>query len=250
MEYGKKDWQRSDGQYRSTGRDSQEKEKRLSAYHPAEKEKTKEEKPNEMMTMESSYGGIAFGANRKQKMTMVVHEKRSSHGPGLKNDNRRVDAGHKTEISGLRGTFYTNSHDREDSAFAYEENLQETHQRMIERLQEMMDETHQKSGEQVLPFLNRKEDKEKQKEISEQLREHREKGNREESILWEKRQESFKQEQAEKARMYRQFYRELAFAREKSKKMMKEDVVLPLAFFEEVLQEQEDGSQEKPEENE
>lgn len=248
MEYGKKDWQRSEGRYRSLGREEQDKEKRLSAYHPAESERTKEKKPNEMMTMESSYGGIAFGANRKQKMTMVVHEKRSSHGSGLKNDNRQVEGSRKTPISSLRGTFYTNSHDSEDSAFAYEEDLQETQQKMIERLREMMDENHQRSGEQVLPFLNRKEDREKQKEIAEQLREHREKGNRKESILWEKRQETFKQEQAQKERMYRQFYKELAFAREKSKKLMKEDVVLPSVFLEEVLQAQEDGSQEEPEE--
>lgn len=249
MEYSKKDWQRSDGRYRSMGREEQNKEKRLTAYHPSEREQSKEKRPNEMMTMESSYGGIAFGANRKQKMTMVVHEKRSSGKPALKNDNKQVEGSRKTPIGKLRGHFYTNSHDKEDSAFTYEESLETTRQKMMEHLKEMMDETHQRSGEQVLPFLNRKEDKEKQKEITEQLREHREKGNRAESILWSQREESFKQEQAEKEQMYRQFYRELEFAREKSKKLMKEDSLFVLPFFEEVLQEQEDGSQEEPVEN-
>lgn len=245
MKYDKKDWQRSDGRYRSMGREEQKKEKRLTAYNPSEKEQTKEMRPNEMMTMESSYGGIAFGANRKQKMTMVVHEKRSSYGLGLKNDNKQVEGSRKTPIDMLRGDFYANSHDKEDSAFVYEESLETTYQKMIEHLREMMDETHQRSGEQVLPFLNRKEDKEKEKEITEQLRKHREKGNQSESIIWSQRQEAFKQEKAEKEEMYRHFQRELMFTKEKSKKLMKEDMVQSLSFFEEVLEEVEDGTEEQ-----
>ena len=89
-----------------------------------------------MMKMESSYGGIALGANRCQKMTMVVHEKRRSRGEGLKWDNRELEGSHTVPISELRGDFRTNSHSRRDSAFAYEESLQESPLRMMERLQE------------------------------------------------------------------------------------------------------------------
>lgn len=250
MEYDKKDWQRSDGRYRSMGREEQNKQKRLTAYQPAKREQTKEDRPNEMMRMESSFGGIAFGANRKRKMTMVVHEKRSSHTQALKNDNKRVEGSRKTPIGRLCGDFYTNSHDKEDSAFTYEENLETTRQKMIDHFKEMMNETNQRSGEKVLPFLNEKEDKEKQKEISHQLREHREKGNRAESIHWSQIEESFKQEQVQKEQMYRQFYKELEFVREKSKKLMKEDDTLSISFLKQILEESEDSSQEKPTEDE
>lgn len=248
MKYDKKDWKRSDGQYNTMGKEDKNKEKRLTAYQPADREKSKEERPNEMMTMESSYGGISFGANRKRKMTMVVHEKRSSHGPGLKNDNKQVEGSSKRLVGRLRGKLYANSHDREDSAFSYEESLETSQQKMMNHLKEMLHKTHQKSGEQVIPFLNQKEDKEHQKEIMEQLRTNREKGNREETMFWEREQETLKQELAQKERMYHQFYKELEFSKEKAKKLMKEDVVQPLAFFEEVLQEQEDGTEEEPNE--
>lgn len=223
MEYGKKDWQRSEGRYRSLGKDSREKEKPLSAYHPAERENTRERRPNEMMTMESSYGGIAFGASRSRKMTMVVHEKRRSRGRGLKKDNRELEGSRTASISELRGDFRTNSHSRQDSAFAYEEDLHESPLRMMERLQEMMDENVQQSGQKVLPFLNRKQDEAERKEIQEQLRTSLETGDRPGYQLWNQRQEAFLQERSEKEEMYRRFYRELQFTREKSKKLMQKE---------------------------
>lgn len=245
MKYAKKDWQRSDGKYRSLGKESREKEKQLSAYHPAGWENTKERRPNEMMKMESSYGGIALGANRCQKMTMVVHEKRRSRREGLKWDNRELEGSHTVPISELRGNFRTNSHSRRDSAFAYEESLQESPLRMMERLQEMMDENYQLSGQKVLPFLNRKRDAAWRKEIQENLRESLEKENRSGYLLWSRRQEAFAREQSEKSEMYRRFYRELQFAREKSRKLMGKGDGFLSGLMQTALQEIDEGTQEE-----
>lgn len=251
MEYGRRDWQRSDGRYRSLGKDSREKNKPLSAYHPAEWEQTKEKRPNEMMTMESSYGGISLGASRRQRMTMVVHEKRRSYGNGLKKDNRELEGNHTASISSLRGDFRTNSHSRKDSAFVYEEALQESPLRMMERLQEMMDENEQESGEKVLPFLNRRQDAAEQKEIREQLRESLEKGDSYGYQMWNQRQESFRQERSEKEEMYRRFYRELQFTREKSQKLLQKDEGFLYKAVQAAMSEMDEGAQEeKPEENE
>lgn len=219
MEYDKKDWQRSEGRYRNLGKDSLEKDRPLSAYRPSERERSKKNAPHEMMTMESSYGRIAFGSDRQQKMTMVVHEKRTPEGPGLKRDNREVDGDSAVRIGELRGDIRTNSHSRKDSAFVYKENLQETPFRMMERLQEMMDENYQRSGQKVLPFLSRKEDQAEEKAIREQLRNSVEKGNRQEHLLWSRRREDFLQEKAEKEEMYRNFYRQIRFVQEKAKRL-------------------------------
>ena len=51
MEYGKKDWQRSDGRLKTSGRMNQEKGRKLSAYRPADREKSEEKRPNEIMRM-------------------------------------------------------------------------------------------------------------------------------------------------------------------------------------------------------
>lgn len=250
MEYGKKDWQRSEGRYRSLGKDSREKEKPLSAYHPAERENTRERRPNEMMTMESSYGGVALGASRSRKMTMVVHEKRRSRGPGLKKDNRELEGSRTASISELRGDFRTNSHSRRDSAFAYEEDLHESPLRMMEHLQEMMDENYQQSGQKVLPFINRKQDAADRKEIQEQLRASLEKGDSSGYQLWNQRQEAFLQERSEKEEMYRRFYRELQFTREKSKKLMQKEEVFSPNLMQAALQGMDGGTQEEnPAEN-
>ena len=55
MEYGKKDWQRSDGRLKTSGRMNQEKGRKLSAYRPADREKSEEKRPNEMMRMGSNH---------------------------------------------------------------------------------------------------------------------------------------------------------------------------------------------------
>lgn len=244
MEYGKKDWQRSDGRLKTSGRMNQEKGRKLSAYRPADREKSEEKRPNEMMRMESSYGGISLGASRQKKLTMVVHEKRASKGPGLKKDNRELEGNRTASISELRGDFQTNSHSRRDSAFAFREKLSETPQRMMEQIQEMMDENQQRSGEKVLPFMNRKEDEAKSRQIQKGIRESQEKRDMAGHSYWSRRRESYLQEQTEKEEMRRQFFRELQFAREKSSYLMQEDSVVENLFeaFEGVLAE--DGTEE------
>ena len=206
------------------GKDSRKTDKPLSAYRPSERERNKEDAPHEVMTMESSYGKIAFGSDRQQKMTMVVHEKRTPCGPGLKMDNREVRGESAVRINEIRGDIRTNSHSRSDSAFVYKENLKETPFRMTEHLQEMMDEKYQRSGQKVLPFLRKKEDAEEEKIIEEQLRNSIEKGNRQKYLLWSHRREDFLQEKSEKEQMYRDFYRQIRFVQEKSKRMKKTDV--------------------------
>lgn len=253
MEYGKKDWQRSDGRYRSMGKEEKSANKPLSAYHPADRENTRERRPNEMMTLESAYGGISFGANRRREMTMVVHEKRRSQGPGLKKDNRELEGGHTASLSELRGDFCTNSHDRRESALSYREELAESPLRMMERLREMMDENEQESGKKVLPFLNRRQEEAQKREIQEKLRESLEQGDNVGYQLWTKMQETFLQEKSEKETMYRQFYRELQFAREKAQKLMHGEGNSLLVQRSPALQEteggQEDGQEGEPQKN-
>lgn len=231
MEYERKDWKRSDGRYRNHGKESMEKEKPLSAYHPAEYENTKEKRSAEMMRMESSYGGIALGANRQKEISMVVHEKRRSAGCGLRKDHQEIEGRHTAAISELRGDFRTNSHSRQESAFIYKEEQETTPLRMMERIQEMMDENVQQSGRNVLPFMRRREDEKERKEIQQQLRSSLEKGDTIGYQLWNRKQESFFQEQSEKQEMYRKFYRELEFSKEKAKKLMHKDVTVPAGEF-------------------
>lgn len=251
MEYEKKDWQRSDGRYRSFGKNSREKERRLSAYHPAEWENTKERRPNEMMTMESSYGGIAFGASRCGKMTLVAYEKRSINGPTLKKDNQEIEGNRTVKINELRGNFRTNSHSRQDSALVYEEDLQESFIHIKERLQEMMDESSPRSAKKTFPFLNRKEDKEKRKEIQEQLRISQENGDKAGYEFWSTYQEHFQQEFTEKEQMRLNFYRELMFAKEKAKKMVMDDAPLAVSLFKAIGEaDLDDGTEEEKAEEE
>ncbi len=248
MEYGKKDWQRSEGQYRSLGREERDKEKCLSAYHPADREKTKEKQPNEMMRLESSYGGITFGANRERKMTLVVHEKKRAAGPGLKKDNREVEGAATASFSQLRGDVRTNSHDRLDSALMYQESLEKTPLWMMTHLQEMMDELSIKSGEKILPFLDRKADRAKHKEIQKMLRESQEKGDCAGYRMWSARQEDFQREQTEKEQLRLKFYRELTFAGKKAGELMKEDGAMRNLFFEAMAEmETEEGAEDESE---
>lgn len=198
MEYGKRDWQRSDGKLKSSGRGNLEKGRRLSAYRPSDREKTEERKPNEMMRMESSYGGISLGASRKQKLTMVVHEKRASRGPGLKKDNREIEGNRTAAISELRGDFRTNSHSRRDSAFAF--------------------------------------------------RESQEKRDAGAYAAWSRRRDSFQQEEIEKQEMRRQFFRELQFAREKSRYLMQSEGALQNLFEDLAEALAEDGTEDETEE--
>lgn len=235
MGYEKKDWQRSDGKLRTAGKESREKEKRLKAYHPSDKENTKEKRPNEMMTMESSYGGISFGSSRERKMTMVVHEKRSVNGPGLKKDNHEVEGNSAVALGEKKKGFRTNNHSREDSALAYTESLEMSPLRMMERIQKTVEHHSQKAGEQVLPFLEQEKEKRSSEEIRDGLRESLEKQDGELYQFWSRKQEHFLREKTEKEQMRKAFYKELTFAREKSKRLMKEDVPL-LTEFKELLE--------------
>lgn len=246
MEYGRKNWQRSDGKLKTSGRLDQQKSRKLSAYRPADREKSGEQRPNEMLRMESSYGGISLGASRKKKLTMVVHEKRASKGPGLKRDNREIEGNRTAAISELRGDFQTNSHSRQDSAFAFREKLRETPHRMMEAIQEMMDENYQRSAEQVLPFMNRKEDLAERQQIQQELRKSQEARDREGCAAWSRRRDSYYQEQSEKREMRRQFFRELQFAREKSRYLMQEELELHSSVMDRAGSEAEDGSAETP----
>ncbi len=223
VKYEKKDWQRSDGKMKSIGRADQNKSRRLRAYKPSDREKTQEERPNEMLSMENSYGGISFGASRQKKLTMVVHEKRVSRGPGLKKDNKEVEGNRTATISRLRGDFKTNSHSRRDSAFAFKESIKETPRRMMEKIQQMMDENHQRSAEQVLPFMNRKESQAERDQIQRELRESQERRDMGAYASWSRRRDSFRQEETEKEQMRRQFFRELQFVGEKSRHLMQEE---------------------------
>lgn len=231
MEYEKKDWQRSDGRYRSLGKEKKDKKKPLTAYHPPEIENSAQKRPREMMKMESSYGGIAWGANREKELTMVVHERRRAKGPGLKKDQREVEGSRIAAISELRGDFRTNSHSRRDSAIVYKERLEETPLYMMERIQEMMDENYQQSGQKVLPFMRKREDEELRKEIQEQLRASLEKDDRSGTQFWSREQESFYQERSEKQEMYRRFYRELEFTQEKAKNLIKKEDPIRTFYF-------------------
>lgn len=223
MEFSKKDWLRSEGRIRIEGRDDLRTGKKLHAYHPAERENARESRPNEMLRMESSYGGISIGANRKQKMTMVFHEKRQHNGPSLKKDEQEVDGNRAVSLSELRGDFRTNSHDRVKSAMVYQEKTEETPPRMMSRIQEMMDENRQKSGEKMLPFMNRKEDLKTRERIEQGLRASLEQRNMQEYGRWDRTRESFRREQTEKAEMRRRFYQNLQFAREKSRRLLREE---------------------------
>lgn len=247
MEYDRKDWQRSDGKLKSSGRADQEKNRRLKAYRPSDREKTEEERPNEMLRMESSYGGISLGASRQKKLTMVVHEKRTARGPGLKKDNKEIEGNRTAAISELRGDFRTNSHSRRDSAFAFRESLRETPQRMMEQIQEMMDENHQRSGEQVLPFMNRKEDLAEKNEIQKELRESQEKRDMGAYAAWSRKRDRFRQEETEKAQMRRQFFRELQFATEKSRYLMQGEGGLQNFFEDLAAALAEDGTEDETE---
>lgn len=234
MEHVGKNWRRSEGKLRTLGRENQQKGRKLHAYRPAEREKPQEKKPNEMMRMESSYGGISLGASRDRRMKMVVHETRRHNGPALEKDRQEVEGSRTASIAELRGDFKTNSHSRSKSAFVYEESMEETPHRMMERIQEMMDENNQQSAEQVLPFLNRKEDKRRSKEIQKELRENQEQENMAEYEVWNHRREDFAREQSEKKQMRQQFFRELSFAREKSRRLMRGEG-LRLSAVEELL---------------
>ncbi len=220
MEHVKKDWQRSEGRVRSIGKSDLRTDKKLKAYHPAERERSRENRSNEMLRMENSYGGIAIGASRRKKMTMVFHEKRRHNGPSIKEDERKVEGSRMAPLRQLEGDFRTNSHDRVDSAMIYRENLEESPVRMMRRLQEMMDENRQESGERNLPFLDRRKDRQEREDTERALRESLEKRRKSEYDRLREKRESLRQESAEKEQMRRQFYQNLSFAREKSQRLM------------------------------
>lgn len=220
MEHVKKDWQRSEGRVRSVGKSDLRTDKKLRAYHPAERERSRENRSNEMMRMENSYGGIAIGASRRKKMTMVFHEERRHNGPGIKKDEREVEGSRTVSLSRLEGDFRTNSHDRTDSAMIYRERMEESPVRMMRKLQEMLDENRQTSGEKTLPFLNLKKDRQEREDTERELRESLEKRRMSEYDRLRDKRESLRQEDAEKEQMRRQFYQNLSFAREKSRRLM------------------------------
>ena len=197
MERVKKDWQRSEGRVRSVGKSDLRTDKKLRAYHPAERERSRENRSNEMMRMENSYGGIAIGASRRKKMTMVFHEERRHNGPGIKKDEREVEGSRTVPLSRLEGDFRTNSHDRRDSAMLYRERLEESPVRMMRKLQEMLDENRQESGERTLPFLDLRKDRQEREDTERELRESLEKRRMSEYDRLREKRESLRQESAQ-----------------------------------------------------
>lgn len=228
--HAEKDWRRSEGRLRVHGKGEQRKDRKLHAYRPSEQENSREKRPNEMMRMESSYGGIVMGASRSRKMKMVVHETRRHNGPTLEKDQKEVEGGRMASLSELRGDFHTNSHSRSRSAFVYEETLEETPLKMLERIQEMMDENCQESAERILPFLDKKEDEQLRQEIQGRLRLSQEQEHMEEYSCWNRIREDYNREQSEKEQMRKQFFRELSFAREKSRRLMRTEEAALSAF--------------------
>lgn len=245
MEYDKKDWKRSDGQLRAIGREGQDWEKKLTAYQPSEQENTREQRPNELFKLESSYGGISFGANRQGKLKMAVYEKRRSNEAGLKRDNQEVQGSRTAGFMELRGDFYANSHKRADSALVYEAKKETPALKMAEQMQELLDEVKQSSAERELSFFNRRAGEAEEKEIQGQLRRSLENGDREAAALWSRRRETFLQEKAQKEQMYRKFYKELVFAKEKAERFKKADCAVYHELFAEMVSEAEDGTEEE-----
>ncbi len=165
-------WRSSEGRLREVAPVPRKEGKdHLTGYEPAAAEQRL--RPRETGRLAGSYGDVAVGASRKKELTLVISKRRSWQGPAAAGEEKVLKGDSARRINLARGDFRVNSHDKQKSAVAYRESHQKPPQFLLERFKELMGRRGQDALEELVPFLNRQEEREELRQLQSRAEELR-----------------------------------------------------------------------------
>lgn len=145
--------------------------KGLAGYRPSRKERREGTEPEPVMTLESSYGTLDAGVNHQGKLKLVVSRKRRKHNENLVGEAKELDGESAVLLPKLQGRFTANRNNRMESALGYEEEGQKPTAYLMHRIQTMYQKEEPEALNDILPFLERDEEREEMELLRQKRRE-------------------------------------------------------------------------------
>lgn len=139
----------------------------LTGYQYSEKESKMNDIPKESMRLGNTFGGISIGSNKKKELLLVVTGRMKGYQSPDRNSKLFVSE-RAVRINSITDKMYTNSSEKNESAFAYRVPNSNNEKYIMRRLKGMFEKENHKLTEDMLPFLNQKKEKEEIRVLEEQ----------------------------------------------------------------------------------